>query len=253
MFNLKRKIQKLLEPTVDNNVLVAQIHNAFDNAGERLLNEAKEILAKKVDIEKGERLRAIGFTSAKDAVNATAELKIRNEKEELAKLIEYYQTWYPNNKFINETTVKSICEKYGLYSAEVYYYKGDVPEKNLIEIENFKLREEDLITKTNMDDWKERQQSLMMMNALSAMNWNSQQSRPRYNSEPPTEIIKRKVKLPLQICAPETDFNMAHMAKHGHKLIPDPIVLQPVNGGYLIVSKWGLEGEDESLVNEKLN
>jgi hypothetical protein len=35
--------------------------------------------------------------------------------------------------------------------------------------------------------------------------------------------------------------------------LPDPIVLQPVNGGYLIVSKWGLEGEDAELTNEKMN
>ena len=35
--------------------------------------------------------------------------------------------------------------------------------------------------------------------------------------------------------------------------VPDPIVLQPVNHGYLILSAWGDEASDEIIVNEILN
>jgi hypothetical protein len=45
--------------------------------------------------------------------------------------------------------------------------------------------------------------------------------------------------------------------KEGYKLekkhIPDPVVLQPVKNGYLILTAWGNESEDELVVNQKFN
>ena len=43
MFNFKKKFSQLVQPKVDTNVLVAQIHSDFDTATERLLNEAKSM------------------------------------------------------------------------------------------------------------------------------------------------------------------------------------------------------------------
>ena len=41
----------------------------------------------------------------------------------------------------------------------------------------------------------------------------------------------------------------------GYKIqnIPDPVVLQPVCGGYLIVCAWGDEASDEIVVNQQMN
>jgi ABC-type molybdate transport system permease subunit len=43
----------------------------------------------------------------------------------------------------------------------------------------------------------------------------------------------------------------------GHKLVDiikdDPIVLQPVKEGYLIVSAWGIEASDKEVQNSKFN
>lgn len=69
-------------------------------------------------------------------------------------------------------------------------------------------------------------------------------------------ILHTYTKPELKICAPAKDFYTQGMKVEGHKLvqdIKDPIVLQPVTGGYLIVSKWGLEAEDPALLNEKQN
>jgi hypothetical protein len=41
--------------------------------------------------------------------------------------------------------------------------------------------------------------------------------------------------------------------KDGYKLEYDPIVLQPVKGGYLVVTKWGLEASDEIVTNPTSN
>ncbi len=66
-------------------------------------------------------------------------------------------------------------------------------------------------------------------------------------------IYDRKEKLePLKICAPLSQMEMTGYKLFGiHivKEVPDPIVLQPVNGGYLIVCAWGNEASDELVVN----
>ena len=61
--------------------------------------------------------------------------------------------------------------------------------------------------------------------------------------------------------APVTDFDMFNREVVGHQItdIPakDPIVLQPVqykgNKYYLIVTAWGLEASDESVLNPVMN
>jgi len=49
------------------------------------------------------------------------------------------------------------------------------------------------------------------------------------------------------------------MAKFQHQkelmihVLADPVVLQPVKGGYLIITAWGDEASDELVVNQKFN
>jgi hypothetical protein len=52
---------------------------------------------------------------------------------------------YPNNKFITEESVKKICEKYNLVYSTIDRYIGTVPDKNLTEIANFKINDEDKV------------------------------------------------------------------------------------------------------------
>lgn len=245
---------------VDEQAIITEIHNEFDTAGEKLLKEAKEILSTPCDIEKGNRLKNLGFIHTEAAIKSQVMERERIAKMELAKTIEYFQTYYPNYKFITEDVVKKICEKYSLYCADVGFYKGDVPEKNISEMEAFKLRDED--KESVLTSSYDRYISLAQAASLSALRgrldmWEAQQ---RYMNGisgiggSKEEI--RKVKRSFVICAPEKDFNTQYLVKSGHKLefhIPDPIVLQPVKGGFLIVSKWGLEASDELVQNEKMN
>jgi len=254
MFKL---FKKALAPKVNEQEVIAEIHNEFDSAGERLLKEAKEILSKNVDTDKAERLKKIGFTSMKDVVEVSIREKEKAASLELANLIEYYQTWYPNNKFITEVIVKNICEKYGLYFSDVSNYIGDVPLKNITEIENFVLRHDDMTVITNYSRWRDR---VMMRSTSSMLNarFSGVYTPPTNENDPMPITIEElgRAKEPFKICAPESDFDMRYLRKNDYKLefhIPDPIVLQPVKGGYLIVSKWGLEANDSSLVNEKQN
>ncbi len=63
-------------------------------------------------------------------------------------------------------------------------------------------------------------------------------------------------KVPLYICAPKADMNIEGKIMKGvfaTNPVPDPIVLHYVDDGFLILSKWGLEGQDPMLVNEAHN
>lgn len=270
MFNLRKKVaefsqnvKRTLEPTKDPQEVIAEIHESFDTASEKLLNDAKAILAGSYDIEKGERLKNIGFTNAKKAVEATVVVTEKKKNEELAKLIEYYQMHYPNNKFITEEKTKEICKKYGLLCGNTEYYTSDVPEKNLSEIENFKLREEDMEKITH--GWYKIHHGDRMAFYVPS---NKNEADARYGSyercmwgysfnDYPEDTPHHFLKEALKICASVKDFDTTNMRiENGYKLelnLPDPIVLQPVKGGYLVVSKWGLEAEDNDLTNEKMN
>ena len=248
MFNLFSKAKSIKNSFKSPSDIVEKIHGEFDSASERLLNEAKSII-RGSNIDKGERLKNLGFTYAAPVKNS----ELAAKQKELANKIEYYQTYYPNNRFITEQEVERICKKYGLLFGESGYYTGDIPEKNIKEIESFLLRDEDMSTRTNMDDYMQMRGSMLMMQVRTSM------SRPSYRSDfeypsPPTEIVETKFKAPFKICAPEKDFDTRYMSvKDGFKLKYDPIVLQPVKEGYLIVSKWGIEASDEIVVNEKMN
>ena len=249
VYNTKRKTAT---------AIIAEIHNEFDTAGDKLLAEANAIIAKDFDTSKGDRLKKLGFGLSKSAVVSDKNIAEKKENTELIKNILHFRTYYPAYKFITDEVVKTICEKYGLVFGPADKYIGDIPEKNVAEIETFKLRKEDFIdekaTWSSMDFqdlWDRANRHLerkyMPIGPISLIG----------SSELSVGPYQAKTKKPaFKIVAPEKDFNMQNMQKKGHKIelhIPDPIVLQPVKGGYLIISKWGLEGEDKELVNEVLN
>ncbi len=64
----------------------------------------------------------------------------------------------------------------------------------------------------------------------------------------------------LLICAPKNDMELSGLEQIGNffmsatkKTYPDPVVLQPCKGGYLIICAWGDEASDEMVVNPKDN
>jgi len=224
---------------------VEEIHHEFQTASDKLLVQANEIIkeAESKDVNKVNRLQSLGFTN----VQQVTEIKPIIEKSQLSKeqirLIQDYKVRYPNNKFITEEQVKEICYKYNLVCGDVSIFKGFVPEKNLKEIETFKLKEEDQI-----------------IEASFATNYYTQEEMDRLfpgNNINETHRKRRYRSLKLQICAPVKDMDITNLRlKDGYKLerhVPDPVVLQPVKGGYLIITAWGDEASDPLVVNETNN
>lgn len=241
---------KLFKAKKTTEQIIAEIHSEFDSASERLLQEAKEIVVK--DNGKSARLVKLGFSSSQPVKEAEDIRTAQRESQYLAERVSYFSQWYPFNKFITEEAVEKICEKYGLVFADAQYYKGDVPEKNLVEMEKFVLRKEDMVRDFINDLSYAMRRLRFGFDHNGIIGWETEE--PAYPSFASEE--ERYTKPSFKICAPEKDFDTSRLSKKGHKLelnIPDPIVLQPVKGGYLIVTKWGLEASDELVKNEKTN
>ena len=229
---------------------VEAIHNEFFTAGDNILQEATCLLKQleEKDLAKGKRLASLGFSKTREAVAAIeTENKLATTKE-IADLVMYYKVNYPNNKFITEEQVEQICQKYGLVCGDTTMYKGFVPENKLVSIEKFSIRDKDskkIVYSKNIEWSGAKIGELINDGGRNARLYQSLFK----------EVIMNDC---LKICAPIKDMDIPS-TKHlvGYKIvdkpIPDPVVLQPVNGGYLVVACWGDEASDEIVVNQDMN
>jgi len=244
MFNLFDKKQAAATPNYPE--IVHEIHNEFFTAGDKILQRAKDILNKSAEQtrSKGNRLAALGFSKSPEAVTAiNFEQEIITTKEAAA-LVQYYQTEYPLNKFIIEPQLQTICRKYGLVCGDVSLYKGFVPESKIAAIESFKVKSKDeMIEVWSKGVHEKYKHEFLNDGGRSAIQWSS--------------LYKKvSVAAKLKICAPLKDMEVTsrqEVVDYKIKDIPDPVVLQPVKGGYLIVAAWGNEASDEIVVNEIQN
>lgn len=233
-----------------SNEIIQEIHDSYDNAHMDLLAFAKKTLAEceTEDILKGERLSKLGFLNSAKAKAAAHVLEQRQEAQKKASLIEYYQQKYPFQKFINIEQVQAINKKYGLTCVTADCYLMNIPEKNLSEIENFKFDDVDAVYAITVENDKGSfTEHFQASRKLVNERWykETKEKEPFYISCPPHEA---KIK------------NGYHMGENGFMQktaivnpVNDPIVLQPVKGGFLIVTKWGLEASDPMLTNEIMN
>lgn len=201
------------------------------------------------DIEKQDkamRLRKLGFDNAEQAVKV-------NDK------LEYYQNKYPLYRYITKKQVVKLCKKYNLVHGKLHEYVGFVPEKNLKEMENFQVNNEDLyeFEQAYKDDY------------YGGINWYTVKKEKVPNSlilklmADPSKSYRRSflhdrvrvTKKQFSICAPIEQFDMVNKEVNDKNEIVmlDPVVLFPVDDGYLIVTAWGNEASDPDVVNSKMN
>jgi hypothetical protein len=215
-----------IDPSFDeksNVELIEDIHNEVYSAHDLLLKEAENILNKPIDeskIKDYQNLIKLGFDNEKNIKEHKEEVQKIEQSKKTKSTIEYYSFKYPFNKFINEDSVIRICNKYSLLLTNVDRFIGGIPEKNQKEIINFKVDRIDLPHS--------------------------------YSKE--SEYVAGTT---LLIIATKDQLNMKNARVQGHKLVDivkeDPIVLQPVKEGYLIVSAWGIEASDKEVQNPKFN
>lgn len=292
--------------------VVQLIHEEFDSTSARLLAEAREILNRPIPVfvnlenkveQRAIRLRSLGFENAPDVIKeygrqqkiATIEEQMKIKTEEYtrqkaaASVIETYNTRYPFLKFITEEELDRICAKFGLIYAPVSKFKGEVPEKNLIEIENAKsvitqdlasnryfykptdLRGQERILRKF---FKKNPEVEIESDAVNTYASHISPDRrfmykslkkygiedPMYTSFPdmPCEIRVEDRQKGLFIAATPDNFILDKGKKtstFGYSEFStykydDPIVFRYCKDGIQVITKWGLEASDPVLVNQ---
>lgn len=258
------------------------------DAADKLLQELSIPTQNNIE-QKANKLLQLGFENAAPVVKLKKILKTEEEQNkklvttrEQAELIRYYKRTYPFQKFLTEAELDRICQKYNLIYAPVKNYIKDVPEKNINEIYNSqKLKIEDsflvkkLLKITKFWDGlpKKIENKLTGVLDLTEMS-NSDYEYLKsgggdsilsdyFNLNYNKYIFTRaqaieENKEGLFIAAPKSHFNLVGLKKTGKfsflnvitTEVKDPIVFRYVRGGIQLLSKWGLEAEDEALVNE---
>jgi hypothetical protein len=242
---IKSKAKQITTPTPT----VEQIHREFYSVQTLLLEEnqrlADSLMEDEERIATAKEIQELGFYKASN---------IGKPLEAISKLemIKNYNQAYPNYKFIDEGSVKAICEKYTLYLCGVYDFIAEIPLKNQKEILAFRVKEKDCINQHRFEEpdtwgWENKSETERELIRASLKIYNELVQK----AEASINLIKCHS---LKIIAPESQIDMRYKEKKGYQIVQkDPIVLQPVKGGYLIVTAWGDEASDELVVNEKMN
>lgn len=235
---------------------IEEIHNSFDIASDNALAEAKRILSSinQTQLEKDNFSKLVekGFTAHPLVKKILHETEVSQKQKQRALTVEEYRIKYPQYKFIFFDQVTDICKKYGLVCGTAERYKGEIPQKNIDEIYNFKVAENDVYFTKNISDitWK-------MQHNPEYMKYAVKKGTDTFEIPEGPVYFESWNKVPLFICAPasdmETDQNTTVKNGFLSQSVPDPIVLHFVPEGFLIVSKWGLEGKDAFLTNETMN
>ena len=218
---------------------VEEIHEEFYSSTEQVLIEANEIIKNDTTAA---TMKKLGFKR----IGIVQEMERKSMIARWKETIQYYQQKYPLYKFILPEEVQRICNKYGLFFGDVTQYKGVVPDKNVQEILRFQVKGEDRAESDGRT-------------FFTSSHWGSPFEKFFLNNgtwceEKVEEDGAKKETMVMKICAGKDKFELSGWeVKDGYKLVPDPIVLQPVKGGYLIVTAWGDEAADETVVNENMN
>lgn len=265
--------------------IVEKIHAEIDEAQEIILKEAVQTLtaASLKDINKGERLKALGFVNTPAAINAAKVMQEKEGASERAELVEAYKREYPLLKFLTEEAMASICEKYGLIMAPISHFIKEVPTKNLEEIEQAKPLINSLKAKA-----KTTTKIIYYSNSYSGPSFCSKKQARKlglpkeinkafhsqfklndylkanykgadkfqYLCDEMTETIEDRSG--LFIAAPPSNFNLKGLnktSKFGFSIIKtreikDPVVFRYCKGGLQVLTKWGDEASDPALLNE---
>lgn len=265
--------------------LIEEIHRSFNSVGDKLLADAQATLAgtDAVSLQKGARLAAAGFVNTRQVKQTQQQAAKAAEARELQGLILAYALRYPTNKFITRQHVDQIAAKYNLVVGDTSAYTGFVPDKNLREIEAFNSRfqagdkpvEQIRITAYKYDSIRTSENSqarALFPDGLVSLNDDRLSLGSSNAVIYPGPLGKRSHELAFidnyervnssaqLICAPAADMDLSQLKQqNGHWFkttqvhVPDPVVLQPVKGGYLIVTAWGDEASDPLVVNHQNN
>lgn len=264
MFGLKEKQKKTpLE-------IVKEIHQKVLTSGERCLQELKVVEASTMmqDYDLIQKMEARGFGKTKEIVEKKAELEKNKLSLERAKNVKHYGLHYVQ-KYIPFEDMEAICKEYNLIMGADKHYIGSIPTRSQLEIVNFKLRDEDIIYQKGV--FKSISSSLdgNTRTSQGTIEWSEiEKDQYMHETKRGTELIQNNNRTHyitnadyFILCAPKEMFELEGVIVDGVQMkevieikeIHDPICLQPVRNGFLVVAVWGEELAIEAMKNPKFN
>ena len=179
---------------------------------------------------------------------------------------EYEKKYFGQYKFLLKPQLERLCEKYDLYVRTPEFFLGDIPEKNFSDIMGFKVDIRDL---PNFDHLSYEKQLEIVRNIKKSLNIYDPLNENYHHFNLSIEHIRgmdRELNInTIQIAAVKKLFDEKAFEKSDarilgmpelepiHQVELDPIVLCEVNGGYIVVTAWGDEANDELLFDQKQN
>ena len=210
---------------------------------------------------KGDFLSQVGFK------NSIATRLYRAISDNPFRAQEYERKYFGQYKFLLKPQLERLCEKYDLYVRNPDMFLGDIPEKNVKDIMDFKVDIYDLPNfnglsydeKCNIIERLKKEIDIFFLKSFDN----------NIKLDVPINLIPRLNKIlnlnTIQIAAVKklfdekafesSDARILGMAELEplHKVELDPIVLCEVNGGYIVITAWGDEANDELLFDQKQN
>lgn len=229
---------------------------------------------------KGEFLDSIGFS------NSIA-TKLYNSITTNQDVISDYRVRYGSKyKFILKPQLERLCEKYNLYVREPKYFLGDIPEKNIKAMMEFKVYVKDVYSEEWLQNSYKNYRSLDMSLKYSEHNqkvikiwrylfdsigYNEFSYNRLYNSEyfnktiPISDFKILGLEEKILIASVESLLNKDAFKTSKERIINskeiepkfevdlDPIVLFETIHGYLVITAWGDEANDELIFQYENN
>lgn len=170
----------------------------------------------------------------------------RNKKK-----IEDYIAMFPHHKLITDRGIDIVLKKYGLIKGRSFDFIGEIPDRNLKDIEQFKkhyvqirwemvLRKDPILIAEKLKISVKHARELLKKGRVS------------------TGFIFGEGyslgSLEFDILAPVDQFDVGRKKIKKNRIIEDPIVLFDLDCSlYVIVTAWGKEASDYLVFNEKHN
>jgi len=213
--------------------------------------------------KKGDFLSNVGFK------NSIATRLYKAISENPFKAQEYERKYFGQYKFLLKPQLERLCEKYDLYVRNPEFFLGDIPEKNVKDIMDFKVDISDLSNFSGLSYQKQMELIETIKKNLNIFSNEFNKCEYEAHLDIPIEYIRRidrELNInTIQIAAVKKLFDEKAFATSSarildmpelepiHKVELDPIVLCEVNGGYIVVTAWGDEANDELLFDQKQN
>lgn len=222
--------------------LLKEIHTAFDTSGERLVREAKELLENATEKnlnDKHKMLIETGFTGNE----LVKQMKRLEEQTTQAKdIMSCYNHMNGLYKVITLAEIAAITLKYKLCMGSNRFYKGDIPEKNLKDIIQFKKQ-----IQRKMEFFQANTRICAFENDfIEGADFDIKEGKKVQK----ITIFKREDPIVLYPCRGQLSYSNTTMSRTVWETQTESVINEKY---WYVVTAWGPEASDPKIINQTNN